>query len=548
MKTFKKSYLLFLTLVLAAFLAACSGDDKEDSSSKEDETSSSSDTDSNSSNDSSKDSTTPSTGGELILEVLSEAVELDPHGSNDVPSSNLQANIYDTLLSRNFETGEYLPNLATEWKSIDDLTLELKLRDDVKFHDGNPFNAEAVKINLDRLLDPAIASPRASIFQPIAEVIVVDEFTVQIKTKTPYVPILATLTHPGGYMISPAVIAEDYEAMKNGGEPRAVVNEKPIGTGFMKFDSWQAGQQIRLVKNEEYWNGAVAYDSVVFKTIPESATRAADLEAGYAHIIDPVQPIEVERVKQFASVAEQPSVSIAYIGFNTQKAPLDNVKLRQAISKAVDRDTIIQGIFEGYGLAAVGPLAPATWGYSDEITKQDYNMEEAKALMAEAGLADGVTLNLWTNDNPQRIQIATIMQEKLKELNITLNVEVLEWGAYLEKTSGEEHDLFILGWSSSTADADNGLSPLFHSRDVGNNNRTRYSNPELDKILDQAQQESDEATRLDLYKQAAEIINNEAPAAFVYHQKYLTGVSNKVTGFTIDASGIYRLKDVKISE
>ena len=541
MQTFKKSYLMFLTLVLAAFLVACS-DDSNDTSTGDD-TSSNSEDSSNSNDDS-----TASAGGELILEVLSEAVELDPHGSNDVPSANLQANIYDTLLNRNFETGEYLPGLATEWNLVDELTLELKLRDDVKFHDGTPFNAEAVKINLDRLLDPEVASPRASIFQPISEVVVVDEFTVQIKTEAPYVPIYATLTHPGGYMISPAVIAEDYEAMKNGGEPRAVVNEKPVGTGFMKFDSWQAGQQIKLVKNEEYWGGAVAYDSVVFKTIPESATRAADLEAGYAHIIDPVQPIEVERVKQFASVTEQPSVSIAYIGFNTQKAPLDNVKLRQAISKAVDRETIIEGIFEGYALAAVGPLAPATWGYSDDIVKQDYNMEEAKALMKEAGYEDGLKLNLWTNDNPQRIQIATVMQEKLKELNIELNVEVLEWGAYLEKTAGEEHELFILGWSSSTADADNGLNPLFNTADIGNNNRTRYSNPELDVILTKAQQESDETVRADLYKQAATIINEEAPAAFVYHQSYLTGVSNKVSGFSIDASGIYRLKDVKISE
>jgi peptide/nickel transport system substrate-binding protein len=538
MQGFKKSYLFFLTLVLAVFLAACS-DDSSDSSSSDNST--------DNSTDNSGD-TTASAGGQLILEVLSEAVELDPHGSNDVPSANVQANIYDTLVNRNFDTGEIKPGLAESWTQVDDLTLELKLRQGVKFHDGTDFNAEAVKINLDRLLDPTIASPRASTFEPISEVIVVDDYTVQIKTEAPYGPLLATLTHPGGYMISPAVIAEDYENMKNGGEPRAIVNEKPVGTGFLKFESWQAGQQINLVKNEDYWGGAVAYNSAVFKTIPESATRAADLEAGYAHIIDPVQPIEVENVKSFANIVEQPSVSVAYIGFNTEKAPLDNLKLRQAISKAVDRDTIIQGIFEGYGTAAFGPMAPNTWGYNEDIVKQDYNMEESKALMKESGVATPLKLNLWTNDNPQRIQIATIMQEKLKELDIELNVEVLEWGAYLEKTAGTEHDLFILGWSPSTADADNAINPLFNTADIGNNNRTRFSNAELDELLKQGQQETDEATRMEIYKKAQDIINENVPAAFVYHQAYLTGYSNSVSGFTIDATGIYRLKDVKISE
>ena len=544
MQILKKTYLLFSILILATFLAACNDDDPGSSSSTSDNNSTS--TNDSSTNNNSEVSDT--TGGQLIIEVQSEAVELDPHGSNDVPSDNIQANIFNTLVVRNFETSEVEPSLAESWTQIDDLTLELKLRQDVKFHDGANFNAEAVKANLDRLLDPEIASPRATNFQPISEVIVVDEYTVQIKTEAPYGPLLAALTHPGGYMISPTVIAEDYENMKNGGEPRAIINEKPIGTGFLKFESWQAGQQITLVRNDDYWDGAVAYDSAIFKTVPESATRSADLQAGHAHIINPVQPIEVKNVKTFANVIEQASVSTTYIGFNTEKAPLNNVKLRQAISKAIDRETIVKGIFEGYATASFGPMSPNTWGYNENIIKQEYDLEGAKALLEESGVTTPLKLNLWASDNPLYIQLATIMQEELKELNIELNVEIFEWGTYLDKIIGTEHDLYILGWTPSTGDADNAINPLFNTKEIGNNNESRFSNAELDELFKQGQQESDQEIRMQIYEKAQNIINENVPVAFVYHSSLLSGYSKNISGYKISPTGIYRLKDVKINE
>ena len=536
----KKIFLLLFVSALIFVLGACSKGDDDAGDNSAGST--------NNEKPTSQSNETASSGGELVLEVLSEAVELDPHGSNDVPSSNVQRNIYETLVVRNFDTGDLEPLLAESWEYIDDLTLQLKLRTGVKFHDGTDFNAEAVKINLDRLLDSEIASPRATNFEPISEVIVVDNTTVQIKTKAPFGSLLFALTHPGANMISPAVIAEDYKAMEAGGEPRAYVNEHPIGTGFLKLDKWIPGQEIRLVKNTEYWGKQVAYDSAVFKTVPESATRAADLEVGNAHIIDPVQPTEVPLVEGFATVNKQPSVSVAYVGFNSQKAPYDNVKVRQAISKAVDRSAIIAGVYDNFGVQAFGPISPMVWGFNDAITHQDYNLDEAKALLAEAGYADGFKTSIWTNDNPQRQQIAIILQEALKQLNIEVSIEVMEWGAYLDKTSTGEHDMFILGWSPSTGDADGALYPLFHSSDMGNNNRTFFSNSEVDKLLEAGRVETDATVRAQIYKDVQEIINTEAPAAFVHHQAYLTGVSNKVTGFSVDATGIYQIQDVQIVE
>lgn len=537
----KKVWLLLLFSIIL-ILAACSNDEN---------TSTDSSADSSVETDAANDTNTENTGaqgGELVIEVLSEAVELDPHGSNDVPSSNLQRNIFETLVVRNFDTGEIEPLLAESWEYIDDLTLQLKLRQGVKFHDGTDFNAEAVKMNLDRLLDPNIASPRLSNFEPIKEVIVVDDYTIQIKTEEPYGPLLFALTHPGGNIMSPAVIEEDYKRMESGGEARAYGNENPIGTGFLKLDKWTPGQEIRLVKNTEYWGEQVAYDSAVFKTVPESATRAADLEAGYAHIIDPVQPTEVPLVEGFAQVLKQPSVSISYLGFNTEKAPFDNPKVRQAISKALDREAILKGVYDGFGVEAFGPLSPMVWGFNEEVTKQDTNIEEAKKLLEEAGFPNGFKTTIWTNDNPQRQQIAIILQETLKQLNVEVEIEVMEWGAYLERTSKGDHDMFMLGWAPSTGDADGALYPLFHTSDIGNNNRTRYSNKELDELLEVGRIETDETIRMDIYKQAQDIINTEAPAAFIHHQAYLTGYANNITGFSIDATGIYQIQKVQITQ
>ncbi|WP_342558401.1 glutathione ABC transporter substrate-binding protein [Metasolibacillus sp. FSL K6-0083] len=536
-----KFWLLLLVSALILVLAACGGnDDKGKEAEKE------TDKEGGTTN---TDNQGTVAGGELVLEVLSEAVELDPHGSNDVPSANVQSNIYETLVARNFDTGEFEPKLAESWEYVDDLTLQLKLRQGVKFHDGTDFNADAVKANLDRLLDPEVASPRATNFEPIDSVTVVDEYTVQIKTKAPYGALLAALTHPGSLMISPAVIEEDYnQAGSDSSKLRAYVNANPVGTGFLKFDKWTPGQEIRLVKNDDYWGDKVAYDSAVFKTVPESATRAADLEVGNAHIIDPVQPTEVPLVESFATVTQQPSMSIAYIGFNSQKAPFDDVKVRQAISKAIDREEILQGVFDGFGVAAKGPLSPMIWGYSDDITPQDYNIEEAKALLAEAGYPDGFKTSIWTNDNPQRQQIAVVLQEKLKQLNIEVSIEVMEWGAYLEKTGAGDHDMFILGWSASTGDGDGALYPLFHTSDIGNNNRTRFSDSEVDKLLDAARVETDSDTRLGYYKELQNLLNEASPAAFIHHQSYLTGVSKKITDFSIDATGIYKIQHVKFTE
>ena len=538
--------MLLLTFTLALVLAACAGgDDSEDTSKDSGDTGTETNTDSGTTEEA-------AAGGDLIIAELSDASSLDPHGSNDVPSSNIQSNLYETLVNRD-ANGELVPGLAESWTQVDDLTWEFKLKTGVTFHDGEAFNAEAVKTSFDRLLDPEVVSPRAFLFEMVTEVKVVDESTIQFVTEYPFSPLLAHLTHNGGSIISPKSIEEDYAAMEADSSVKAgsVIGTNPVGTGPFKFESWTPGTEIKLVKFAEYAGTPVHIDSVTFKVVPESATRVAELQSGYAHIIGAVEPGQVANVNTFdgASVLETASSSLTYLGFNTEKEPFNDPKVRQAISKAIDRPTLIDGIYEGFGIPAISPLAPGIFGYTEDVTSMAYNIDEAKALLAEAGYADGFKTTIWTNDNPARQQVAIVLQEELKKLNIQAEIEVMEFGSYLEKTAAGEHDMFILGWSNPTGDADYGLYALFHSSQHGDpGNRSFYTSEKVDELLEKGRREADPTAREAIYKEALQLISDESPMAFVLHPYTLTGVSDKVSGFNVGTDSIYQLRDVKISE
>ncbi|GGK16980.1 glutathione ABC transporter substrate-binding protein [Caldalkalibacillus thermarum] len=487
---------------------------------------------------------TPAAGGDLKIAVMSDAVSLDPHGSNDNPSSNVTSQIYETLFVRD-KNGEIQPWLAESYEQVDDVTWHFKLREGITFSDGTPFNAEAVKVNLERILDPELGSPRAFIFDGwLEEVNVLDEYTVEIKTAYPFSPILAHFTHSAGQMISPAAI----EAEQNG---ETTIATNPVGTGPFVLERWESGQEIVLKRNENYWGEPPKVDTVTFTVVPEDSTRLAMLETGEVHIVEPVQPNDVARVESSSNMElyRTDSVSLTYISFNTQKEPFNDVRVRQAISMAINKEEIIEGVVNGIGIPAAGPLAPTVFGYHEGLEQLEYNPEKAKELLAEAGYPDGFKTTIWTNDNQIRVDIAEVVQAQLKEVGIEVDIEVLEWGAYLEKTANGEHDMFILGWVTVTADADYGTYALFHSNNHGDpGNRSFYTNEEVDAMLDQARQETDEATRLELYKQIQEYLVDEAPMIYLYHPEYLIGLSPKVNGFWYSPDGIMHLREVSIEE
>ena len=536
-KHLKSSFLMFLVMAFAFVLVACSGDDEKEDMSKE----------SNTTDDKTSEEATAAGGGDLVLATLSDAANLDPHMSTDVPSASVLSNITEGLVKKD-KSGEIVPSLAKSWTAVDDLTWEFVLEEDIKFHDGEDFNAAAVKKSFDRILDSEVAAPRAFLFESIKEVEVVSDYVVRIHTHYPFAPLLNHLNHPVGVIISPAQIDADYENMKAGNLAGALVNEKgPIGTGFMKFDYWTPGTEIKLVNNQDYWSQKAYIDSVTIKVIPESATRAAELETGYAHIIEPVQPNEVDMVKATTNTVDiTPGSSLSYLGFNLNKKPFDDVRVRQAVSMLVDQQVIIDGIYEGIGEPAKGPLAPSVYGYDNTLSPITYDVEKAKALLAEAGYADGFSTTIWTNDNPQRQNIAIVLQEELKKINVTAAIEVVEWGAYLAKTAAGEHDMYILGLSNPVGDADYFLTQLFHSKNHGEaGNRMFYTSAEVDALLDEAREEIDGTKRLALYKEIQEKLIEDAPMIYIHHQAYISGVSAQIEGYWINDSGHHKLQEVK---
>ena len=223
--------------------------------------------------------------------------------------------------------------------------------------------------------------------------------------------------------------------------------------------------------------------------------------------------------------------------------------MRRAVALAVDLDEIIDGIYDGFGTPAAGPLSPDTFGFDEDLKPMEANLDEAKKLLKEAGLEDGFKTTIWTNDEQQRVDTAIYLQNQLKQLNIDVAIEQMEWGAFLDKTAQGEHDMYILGWSNPVGDADYGLYALFHSKNKGDpGNRSFYENPEVDRLLDEGRQETDPEKRLAIYKEVQQIIAEDQPMVFIHHKDYLLGVSNAIEGFDINMAGKYQLRDVKFVE
>ena len=302
-----------------------------------------------------------SEGGEMVLAFPSDAVSMDPHGSNDVPSEQVRDTIYEGLVTQD-ENLEIVPVLASEWEQTSDTTWEFTLQEGVTFHDGSEFNAEVVEANFDRLLDTAMASPRSFLLEMVTEVNVVDDYTVELETEFPFAPLLNNLTHGAGKMISKDLIDEDYQnaideagldmtleeyyalreeggeeyeeaANAIGGAIGTLVEQNPIGTNYLQFESRNPGENTELVAYEDYWDGAPTIDAATFKVVSETGSRLAELETGDSDFIAQVESSNIERVESNEDVTleKTDSMSIDYIGFNTQNEPFDDPRVRLAI-------------------------------------------------------------------------------------------------------------------------------------------------------------------------------------------------------------------------
>ncbi|MBB6451064.1 peptide/nickel transport system substrate-binding protein [Geomicrobium halophilum] len=484
-------------------------------------------------------------GGNMIFAMPSDAVTLDPQASTDLPSNIIADNVYESLLYYD-ENTEIQPRLAESYEQLDEHTWEFNLEENVTFHDGEPFNAYAVVATFDRLLDPEMASPRALLFELVEDVEAVGEYTVEITTSDPYAPLPAHMAHVSAGILSPAAIEADAEGEQS-------LDTNPVGTGPFEFESWEQGNEVVLNNNTDYWGDPANLDSLTFSVVPEQGTRIGMLENGEAHFVQQVEPANIPQVEAIdgAHLVSEEGFGFDYIGFNTENEPFDDPQVRRALSMALDKEVIVEGLYEGYGTVADGPLPDMTFGSSDNVDPLPYDPEQAQELLGEAGYGDGFSATLMTNDaNPMRLQIAELVQDELSQLGVDVSIEQMEWGAYLDAvTEGEAGDMYILGWSAQTGDADFALQPNFHSDNIGPpGNHTRYENEEVDELLVEASQEMDEEARLQLYEEVEQILIDEAPMIYTLHTDYVVGISDSVEGFVQQPSGLFILENVTISE
>ncbi|WP_339149375.1 MULTISPECIES: glutathione ABC transporter substrate-binding protein [unclassified Sutcliffiella] len=519
-RKFRNFIMFFVFILMLSFISACS-------------------TSSNSSNGSESNARSEEKGGSLIIARLSDATRLDPHFITDIPSANIiYQKVYETLVMTNKDM-EIEPLLATEWQQLDEVTWEFSLKEGVSFHDGTPFNAEAVKVTFDRVLDPGTGSPQREKLSMIKEIEIVDEYTVHMHLDYPYAPLLSILASNEGSIISPKVIKEKEDSL----------SQHPVGTGPFIFESWNTGQDITLVKNPSYWGQEPNLDEVVFKVVPEDATRLALIETGEAHVSDQVPVTELDRIEKSNSMSlyRTEGLGVEYIGFNIESKAVNDVRVRKAISHAIEREAILKGVYNNVGTIANSAMSPKVFGYSENIKAYEYDINKAKKLLKEAGYKDGLSLNLLTSDRKERINMAEVIQSQLKGIGVDVSIQVLEYGAYLEMIDKGDHDLFIGGWGNATGDGDYNQYNLFHTASQGPpGNHFYYSNEEVDTIIEDAREEMDQEKRKELYEKAMQIQMDDAVYVPIRNYEHLAVYTKGVEGIWLNASNYIMLNDVTI--
>jgi len=456
-----------------------------------------------------------------------DATTLDPNDQEETPTQNIVANIFDPLLWRAAD-GSVEPWLATSVEPIDDLIWEITLRDDVTFHDGEPLTAEVVAWNFERALDEETPIRFLSNFTPVTGVEVTGEHTLRVTTETPY-PVFET--HLTRFFI---VSQSNYEA--NGA---AAAAENPVGTGPYRFVSWQRDQQLELEAFPDYWQGPASIPSVVFRPIPEDSTRVSELAVGGVNIATNVLPEAIPLIESSgaAEIRTVQSIRNIFIVFTaTEEGPLADARVRRALNLAVDVDAIIESVFGGNATPTATPLNNYMFGYAEDLDNRRYDPEQARQLLTEAGYGDGFSFTMgspsgrYLNDR----LVAEAVVGQLAEVGVQVELQVQEWSSYVGQILERQvpTDAYLIGWGNSNYDADRTLFTMLYGGTVeGGPDQAVFSyfqNNEYDRLILEARQTLDADERLDLYRQAQEIVVAEAPWLFLYQQGDVYGVSTNL--------------------
>lgn len=472
-------------------------------------------------------------GGTFSIAVGIDVDTLDPAGQTTTTVQNMVDYVVETLM-RVDEEGEVVPHLATSVETSEDgLTVDVELQQDVVFHDGVPFNAEAVVFNLERVIDPELAVPLGSPFEVMEEITAVDEDTVQITLARPSPGFVSALSVTTSGMISPASVEAEGNTYAD--------YQNPVGTGPYTFENYSAGESVEVSKFAEYWGEEPYYDEVVFRIVPEAATRESLLLAGQVDmiILPPVSDLEALQGNAEVVVQIAPSDRTIFIALDNGDEALSDPRARQALNYAVDKDAIIDNVLFGAAEKMTAPMAESLFGYC-ETGAYEYDPEKAKQLLQESGAA-GASLDLLTPSGRyvQDAQAAEAVAGYLREVGLEVNVTTSDFPSFLARVnaprSAETVDMHLLGWAPPYLDAEFAMQMFRKGTHPPAGLATSfYTDPKVEEFLAQADVETDEDARAEAYCEASKIIWDQAPWIFLWTQSFPIVHSAEVTniGYT----------------
>lgn len=460
--------------------------------------------------------TLPAMARDLTIDLSGEPATLDPHMQWNPDSYYVYRNIFDNVVTRD-NAGEIVPQIATKWDYASDTELVLTIRDDVTFHDGTPLTAEDVAYSVTRIIDPEFGSPQLGQFNQIAKAEVTGPNTVKLTTKSPYPALLAQLVK---LSVVPKHVVEEVG--------RDAFNAAPVGSGPYSFEDWTRGVSVTLVQNADYWGDTGAFETAVFRAVPDAATRLADLQAGAA---DLVVGLDSDGAMQLAANPAVKSLSapterVAYLGWNLDKPPFNDPDLRKAASMAIDSVAIAEGLL-GAGEKPVAQLSsPAHFGYADSIQPYEYDPEAAAKIVAAKGDAAKVEATFATAPVFDQ-RVVQALQQMLNDVGFNVQISLTDMPTYLAAARAERAErpeLSFGRWSCACQDADGIAYPLLHSA----SSWSRVAVPELDALLEEARTSLDADTRLAAYEKVHQIVRDTYLIRPIYQAAVLYGANAKL--------------------
>jgi dipeptide transport system substrate-binding protein len=476
--------------------------------------------------------------------------------------------IFNRLVEFRPGTTEIAPALAESWEVSDDgLEYTFHLRPGVKFHTSATFTpsrdltADDVVYSFNRQFladhpDHGLSGGNYEYFNGmsmpdlLSEVVKVDDLTVKFVLKRPEAPMIANL----GMDFASIMSAEYADAMRAAGTPDKIDLE-PVGTGPFQLVAYQKDAVIRYKAHPDYWNGKAAIDNLVFAITPDNAVRLQKLKAGECHVMPYPNPADIEAIAADPNLTllEQEGLNVGYLAYNTQMAPFDNPKVRRALNMAINKQAIIDAVFQGAGKIAKNPIPPTIWSYNEATVDDPYDPAAAKAALEAEGVS-GLKMKIWAMPvqrpyNPNARRMAELIQADFAAVGVEVEIVSYEWGEYLSRSKEVTRDgAVLLGWTGDNGDPDNFLAVLLGCDAVGGANRAQWCHQPFEDLIQKAKVISDVGERTSLYEEAQIVFKDQAPWATIAHSVVYMPMSKKVTGYKINPFGGHAFYGVDIAE